>query len=383
MPLRTIIIKATRSGTASTVIIRRGASGTGTGGTGDHGDLTGLGDDDHTQYLNNARGDARYSKLTGAVFTGSVAFNSGNLTMLDETDVTSIQLKSALGSVSSFSVYTGSLYATQDITIPDPNDTGYVTYPPVIRMEAETGSITATNFIGSGSGLTGTAAGLTAGTASSISNAAVLAALPSTTPLPILSGGTGAANLDALQPKITSANAGTTRTALGSKAIGDALFQSETIASARSALGVITARCTSQTNATSGSSVIITGMGGIQLAANTVYKVEFLGFLTSPSNGYGLRIEFTQDLNPTVSTSNGFHSALSGNIVAASQATSPARITLGFQSGLQATITPCTTICFFRTGAIAPVADFTILQIGTPSGNASIYPGSTAIITPI
>ena len=351
MPLRTIIIKATRSGTASTVIIRRGASGTGTGG--DHGALTGLGDDDHTQYINNARGDARYAKLTGAVFTGGVAFTSGNLTMLDETDVTSIQLKSALGSVSSFSVYTGSLYATQDITIPDPNDTGYVTYPPVIRMEAETGSIVAKSLT------------LT------------------TTPLPITSGGTGAANLDALQPKITSANASTTRTALGSKAIGDALFQSETIASARSALGAITARCTSQTNATSGASVIITGMGGIQLAADTVYKVEFLGFLTAPSNGYGLRIEFTQDLNPTVSTSNGFHSALSGNIVAANQSTSPSRITLGFQSGLQATITPCTTICFFRTGAIAPVANFTILQIGTPSGTASIYPGSTAIITPI
>lgn len=32
-------------------------------GVTDHGALTGLGDDDHTQYLNNARGDARYSAL--------------------------------------------------------------------------------------------------------------------------------------------------------------------------------------------------------------------------------------------------------------------------------------------------------------------------------
>jgi hypothetical protein len=32
----------------------------GGGGVTDHGDLTGLGDDDHTQYHNNARGDARY-----------------------------------------------------------------------------------------------------------------------------------------------------------------------------------------------------------------------------------------------------------------------------------------------------------------------------------
>lgn len=33
------------------------------GGVTDHGALTGLGDDDHPQYHNNARGDARYSQL--------------------------------------------------------------------------------------------------------------------------------------------------------------------------------------------------------------------------------------------------------------------------------------------------------------------------------
>lgn len=37
--------------------------GGGGGGVTDHGALTGLGDDDHTQYHNNARGDARYSAL--------------------------------------------------------------------------------------------------------------------------------------------------------------------------------------------------------------------------------------------------------------------------------------------------------------------------------
>jgi hypothetical protein len=37
--------------------------GGGGGGVTDHGNLTGLGDDDHTQYLTNARGDARYSGL--------------------------------------------------------------------------------------------------------------------------------------------------------------------------------------------------------------------------------------------------------------------------------------------------------------------------------
>ena len=35
----------------------------GGGGVTDHGLLTGLGDDDHTQYLNNTRGDLRYAAL--------------------------------------------------------------------------------------------------------------------------------------------------------------------------------------------------------------------------------------------------------------------------------------------------------------------------------
>jgi len=35
----------------------------GGGAGGDHGTLAGLMDDDHTQYLNNTRGDARYSQL--------------------------------------------------------------------------------------------------------------------------------------------------------------------------------------------------------------------------------------------------------------------------------------------------------------------------------
>lgn len=42
--------------------------GGGGGGTSDHGLLSGLADDDHTQYLTNTRGDARYY-LTGQVDT--------------------------------------------------------------------------------------------------------------------------------------------------------------------------------------------------------------------------------------------------------------------------------------------------------------------------
>ena len=46
-------------------IVKVGAklSSGGVGGVTDHGALTGLADDDHPQYHNNARGDARYSQL--------------------------------------------------------------------------------------------------------------------------------------------------------------------------------------------------------------------------------------------------------------------------------------------------------------------------------
>ena len=46
----------------TTKVLTIAAAG-GSGGTTDHGGLIGLGDDDHTQYHNNARGDARYSPL--------------------------------------------------------------------------------------------------------------------------------------------------------------------------------------------------------------------------------------------------------------------------------------------------------------------------------
>lgn len=54
--------------------------GGGEGGVTDHGELTGLADDDHTQYHNNARGDARYA---GIVHTHAVSDVTGLSTALD------------------------------------------------------------------------------------------------------------------------------------------------------------------------------------------------------------------------------------------------------------------------------------------------------------
>ena len=47
--------------------------------TGAHGTLTGLGNDDHTQYHNNARGDARYPPNTRSISAGAGLSGGGNL----------------------------------------------------------------------------------------------------------------------------------------------------------------------------------------------------------------------------------------------------------------------------------------------------------------
>jgi hypothetical protein len=51
---------------------------TGGGGTSDHGSLTGLSDDDHTQYHNNARGDLRYPSIAALTAVQTTATNAAS-----------------------------------------------------------------------------------------------------------------------------------------------------------------------------------------------------------------------------------------------------------------------------------------------------------------
>ncbi|MEA3370811.1 MAG: hypothetical protein U9Q40_05670, partial [Campylobacterota bacterium] len=52
----------------------------GSGGVTDHGALTGLGDDDHTQYLTDARGDLKYATIDHTHSISSLG-NELNLTL--------------------------------------------------------------------------------------------------------------------------------------------------------------------------------------------------------------------------------------------------------------------------------------------------------------
>lgn len=137
------------------------------------------------------------ASLTGATFTGAINTNGATLWTVEGGSITAgdigenyginvgpmITLLGEEGKISASEGEFFNLYAT--------------------AIEA-TDTITATNFVGPGTGLTGTAPNLTAGAANSLAGI-----------LPVVSGGTGASNLDALQPKIASANASVTRTALG------------------------------------------------------------------------------------------------------------------------------------------------------------------------
>ncbi|MCC7375781.1 MAG: hypothetical protein IT581_14075, partial [Verrucomicrobiales bacterium] len=60
----------------------------GGGGVTDHGALTGLADDDHPQYHNNTRGDARYLQLAGGSVSGAIGFGTATRQMLNLYDVT-------------------------------------------------------------------------------------------------------------------------------------------------------------------------------------------------------------------------------------------------------------------------------------------------------
>ncbi len=63
----------------------------GGGGTGvtDHGALTGIADDDHSQYHNDTRGDLRYLKLAGGTLTGNVSASVG--VTIDGVDVSALK----------------------------------------------------------------------------------------------------------------------------------------------------------------------------------------------------------------------------------------------------------------------------------------------------
>ena len=73
------IIDSARGVAGGGSIVYMTGGGGGTGGVTDHGALTGLLDDDHTQYHNDTRGDARYVPLARQIATGDGLTGGGAL----------------------------------------------------------------------------------------------------------------------------------------------------------------------------------------------------------------------------------------------------------------------------------------------------------------
>ena len=200
----------------------------GGGGVTDHGLLDGLLDsDDHTQYLNNARGDARYPSITyaganpnypqnltitGVVTTGvngtlvycglingKAAWSSDGTQIAGVINPSNTRVSSgSAGDI--WLVERGEIYAANKAsTAATPAGlTGWLVVlgsgQPVIAVSSTPTGTHIGQFCQASGGLwrwNGSAWFEVTTTASSISNAAVLAALPSSTPLPISSGGTG------------------------------------------------------------------------------------------------------------------------------------------------------------------------------------------------
>jgi Protein of unknown function (DUF2793) len=108
------------------------SGGGGGGGVTDHGALTGLGDDDHPQYLNNARGDARYTPIAPATLGINATADSTN--------------KLVVGSAASLFNHVGSGGHQIKINKAAASDTASVLYQTGFSGRAEFGTTGDDNF---------------------------------------------------------------------------------------------------------------------------------------------------------------------------------------------------------------------------------------------
>ena len=314
MPLRTIIIKATRSGTASTVIIRRGASGTGTGGgVTDHGALDGLGDDDHPQYAKVAATNN---------FTATQSFAER-------------------------------VYLTEAVL-------GFVTTP------------IAGAYNGPGTGLTGTAANLSVGTATTAAYATTAGTANALAGiLPITSGGTGGSSQSAA------------RTNLGAKTVGDAVFIAETAEQARTALGSNrkqTAADVSRNNAGTGTTYTNDDtLQSFAVDANTWYLVEFALMFTSTANN-GIKTQF---LHPALATANAFSGRVFSAATPTDAVSNSTTVTILHAVTAARTSSPISGFCRIRIGGTGGTIALQWAQNAASADNTTLLAGSLMTVTKI
>lgn len=100
--------------------------------TGDHGSLAGLGDDDHSQYHNDMRGDARYPQLahTHAGTTNGIKLAQANTHETPDTDSATSSLHHTIGATATTAAagnHTGPAFVASGAS----HAAGHVPDPPV------------------------------------------------------------------------------------------------------------------------------------------------------------------------------------------------------------------------------------------------------------
>jgi len=157
----------------------------------DHGSLYGLSDDDHTQYFNQTRGDARYLQLTGGSLSGALSVtgtvsgttfsgSGASLTSIPNsaTTATSANTASAIvardasgnftASTITATTFSGSGASLTNVPNSATTATSANTASAIVARDASgnftAGTITATTFSGSGASLTGLPAAQLTGT---------------------------------------------------------------------------------------------------------------------------------------------------------------------------------------------------------------------------
>lgn len=164
--------------------------------------------------------------------------------------------------------------------------------------------------------------------------------------------------------------AATNSTSAMTRALGDARFAPISIA----------ARSTTQIDATSTTLSDVTGMTGIALEANTWYRMEFAGLVTS-----GTSASWNIELNTTQSfarTSGSLPSVGNAGNTAVAQAvfrTSTQLIILQRQTS--GTAIPNFQTVIFKTGASAPTVKVQFSQWVTPTNTASLLADAAIVFT--
>ena len=233
------------------------------------------------------------------------------------------------------------------------------------------GTIALTSDIPSLSGYQTTAGTLALGGFSSITGTIAVSNIASSTTLPI---GVGSIELGhASDTTITRASAGTIAVEgvnVITTTTGDARYQPIM-------QGVVS---TAQADATTTTPADVTGMTGVNLLADTWYRLEFSGQVTT-TTGASWQIEMatSQNLARTSGTFGSINNA--GNTAAGQVSFQSAQRVILTQRSTTGTAVPNYASFIFKTGSSAPTVKISFLQWTSPTGTASLLSGAAAVWT--